>query len=84
MFYQNKLFFVAVKYTQDYKNQIPLIASLDTGNAKRPTETIVFTDGLSFSCGSIFVRGLQVHGAAIIAGYNIRPDLINANVDATL
>ena len=56
---------------------------LDTGNAKRPTETIVFTDGLSFSCGSIFVRGLQVHGAAIIAGYNIRPDLINANVDAS-
>ena len=27
--------FAAVKYTQDYKNQIPLIASLDTGNAKR-------------------------------------------------
>ena len=58
-------------------------AYLKTGKAKKPTETIVFTDGFSFSCSSAYVKGLQVHGAAILVGYNIRPDLMNTSLDAS-
>ena len=54
-----------------------------TGKTKKPTEIIVFTDGFSFSCGSIYIRELQINGAAIIAGYNIRPDLVNTTIDAS-
>ena len=34
---------------------------LATNKTKKPTEIIVFTDGFSFSCGSIFIKGLQVY-----------------------
>ena len=57
---------------------------LNTGKTKKPTEIIIFTDGYSFSCTSIFIKGLQTHGGAIIAGYNIRPDLIGTKIDASL
>ena len=57
---------------------------LDTGKTKKPTEIIIFTDGLSFSCTSVYIKGLQTHGGAIIVGYNIRPDLINTKIDASL
>ena len=33
-------------------------AYLKTGKAKKPTETIVFTDGFSFSCSSAYIKGL--------------------------
>jgi hypothetical protein len=56
---------------------------LDTLKLKKPTEIIVFTDGFSFSCGSIFIKELQMHGSAIIAGYNIRPDLDTIDFDAS-
>ena len=56
---------------------------LDTQKLKKPTEIIVFTDGFSFSCGSIFIKELQMHGSAIIAGYNIRPDLDAIDFDAS-
>ena len=55
----------------------------DTLKLKKPTEIIVFTDGFSFSCGSIFIKELQMHGSAIIAGYNIRPDLDAIDFDAS-
>jgi hypothetical protein len=54
-----------------------------TGKTKKPSEIIVFTDGFSFSCGSIYIRELQINGGAIIAGYNIRPDLVNTTIDAS-
>ena len=41
---------------------------LETGNAKKSTETIVFTDGFSISYSSAYVKGLKSHGAAIIVG----------------
>jgi hypothetical protein len=56
---------------------------LEYGNSKKPTEIIIFTDGFSFSCTSVFIRGMQIQGAAIIAGYNIRPDLVDTKVDAS-
>ena len=55
----------------------------DTGKVKKPTEVIVFTDGYSFSCTSLFIKGLQVHGAAILVGYNSRPDLVEKKYDAS-
>jgi len=56
---------------------------LDTLKLKKPTEIILFTDGLSFSCGSIFIKELQMHGSAIIVGYNKRPDLDINDFDAS-
>ena len=53
------------------------------GKLKKPTEVIVFTDGYSFSCTSVFIKGLQVHGAAILVGYNSRPDLVEKKYDAS-
>ena len=47
---------------------------------KKPTEIILFTDGLSLSCASISLRKLQLYGLGIIVGYNIRPDLINKTI----
>ena len=54
-----------------------------TGKARKPTEILIFTDGYSFSCASYFTKELQIYGAAIIAGYNIRPDLVNTVIDAS-
>lgn len=56
---------------------------LETNKTKKPTEIIVFTDGYSFSCTSVFIKGLQVHGAAILVGYNSRPDLVEEKYDAS-
>ena len=56
---------------------------LETGKTKKPTEIIVFTDGYSFSCTSVFIKGLQVQGAAITVGYNSRPDLVEKKYDAS-
>ena len=54
-----------------------------TNHTKKPTEIIVFTDGLTFSCGSVFVKGLQVYGSAIIVGYNTFPNLTKDEFDAS-
>ena len=40
-----------------------------TKNTKKPTEIIIFTDGYTFSCGSILIKNMQVYGSAIIVGY---------------
>ena len=56
---------------------------LGTNKTKKPTEIIIFTDGFAFSCSSIFIRKMQIHGSAIIVGYNIRPDLVNKALDAS-
>ena len=55
---------------------------LSTRKTKKPTDILVFTDGYSFSCTSIFIKGLQVHGHGIIVGYNARPDLNKSDFDA--
>ena len=53
------------------------------GKTKRPTDILVFTDGYSFSCTSILIKGLQTHGQGIIVGYNARPDLNKSDFDAS-
>ena len=40
-----------------------------TKKTKKPTEIIIFTDGLTFSCGSILIKNIQVFGSAIVVGY---------------
>ena len=45
----------------DYKKMVDYYLSL--GNIKKPTEIFIFTDGFSFSCGSTFIKGLQVYGS---------------------
>ena len=56
---------------------------LNTGNTKKPTEILVFTDGYSFSCTSVFIKGLQVHGHGIIVGYNAKPGINKEDFDAS-
>ena len=56
---------------------------LKTGKTKKPTDILVFTDGFSFSCTSVFIKGLQVHGHGIIVGFNARPDLDKSDFDAS-
>ena len=55
---------------------------LKTGKTKKPTEIIVFTDGYSFSCTSVFIKGLQKHGHAIVVGYNAKPGIEKSDFDA--
>ena len=42
---------------------------------KKPTEVIVFTDGLSFSATSVFIKNLYYFGGAILVGYGGDPEL---------
>lgn len=46
---------------------------LNTGKTKNPTEILIFTDGYSFSCTSVFIKALQVIGGAITVEYYSRP-----------
>ena len=52
---------------------------------KKPTEIIVFTDGLSFSATSIFIKNLYYFGGAIIVGYGGDPevDIFDASQNPT-
>ena len=56
---------------------------LKTGKTKKPTDILVFTDGYSFSCTSVFIKGLQVYGHGIIVGFNTRPGLDKSDFDAS-
>ena len=42
---------------------------IETKNTKKPTEIIIFTDGFTFSCGSVLIKNMQVYGSAIVVGY---------------
>ena len=42
---------------------------------RKPNEIIIFTDGLSYSATSIFIKETQIMGGAIIVGYNGNPKL---------
>ena len=52
---------------------------IEKGFTRKPTEVIIFTDGYSFSCTSIFIKSVQLAGSAIIVGYNPRSDLSESN-----
>ena len=42
---------------------------------KKPTDIVIFTDGLSFSATSVFIKNLYYFGGAILAGYSGDPEL---------
>ena len=46
-----------------------------TKKTKKPTEIIIFTDGFSFSCGSILIKTMQVYGSAIVVGYGAHKNI---------
>ena len=48
---------------------------IETKNTKKPTEIIIFTDGYSFSCGSILIKNMQVYGSAIVVGYQANKNI---------
>ena len=47
----------------------------ETNNTKKPTEIIIFTDGYTFSCGSILIKNMQVYGSAIVVGYQANKNI---------
>ena len=51
-------------------------------NIRKPHEIIIFTDGFSFSAASIFIKGIQMNGGAIIVGFAGNPKSKN-NFDAS-
>ena len=55
----------------------------DKNNIKRPTDIIIFTDGFSFSATSLFIKGFQKTGGAIIVGFNGNPKLSDDLFDAS-
>ena len=44
-------------------------------NTRKPTEVIVFTDGLSFSATSVFIKNVHYFGGAILVGYGGDPEV---------
>ena len=56
---------------------------LKTGKTKKSTEVLVFTDGAAFSCGSDFIRELQIYGFGIMVGFNSKPDIEKSDFDAS-
>ena len=56
---------------------------LKTNNLRKPTEILIFTDGFSFSCTSVFIKRIQVAGHGILAGYSARPGIEKKDFDAS-
>jgi hypothetical protein len=56
----------------------------EKNNLKKPTEIIIFTDFVSYSSTSFFIKGLQETGGAIIVGYGGNPKLVNESLDASV
>jgi hypothetical protein len=48
---------------------------IETKNTKKPTEIIIFTDGFTFSCGSVLIKNMQVYGSAIVVGYQANKNI---------
>ena len=45
----------------------------NSSNLKKPTDIIIFTDSYSLSAASVFIKGFQSRGGAIIVGYYGNP-----------
>ena len=48
---------------------------ISLGIPRSPTQILIFTDGFSFSAGSLLIKGFQKDGSAIIAGYMGNPNI---------
>lgn len=72
--------------TLDMKNDLHLKRKelIDTKNTKKPTNIIIFTDYHSISATSIFIKGFQQTGGAIIAGYFGNPKNKEGTKDASV
>ena len=57
---------------------------IETKNTKKPTDIIIFTDYYSISATSIFLKGLQQTGGAIIVGYFGNPKIKNVTRDSSI
>ena len=57
---------------------------LDTKKTRKPTDIIIFTDYLSISATSIFIKGFQETGGAIVVGYFGNPLERNKKYDAAI
>ena len=57
---------------------------LDTKKTRKPTDIIIFTDYLSVSATSIFIKGFQETGGAIVVGYFGNPLERNKKYDAAI
>ena len=53
-------------------------------NPRKPTEIIVFTNGLSFLSKSLFIKYLQYYGGGITVGYFANPNKKNVTFDSCL
>ena len=56
----------------------------EKNHLKKPTEIIIFTDFLSYSATSFYIKGLQETGGAILVGYRGNPKLKDEPLDASL
>ena len=79
--YRTKLFdAIPLKVKLDmHKKRKELI---NTNNTKKPTDIIIFTDYNSISAGSMFLKGLQQTGGAILVGYFGNPKNKNSKDDS--
>ena len=68
---------------QDIRKKINEIKS-KLKNPRKPTEIIVFTNGLSFLSKSLFIKYLQYYGGGITVGYFANPNKKNATFDSCL
>ena len=72
---KQRLFYI--HYTQFYKDLII------RKKYKKPTEIIIYTDGLSFRATSLFIKSLYHFGGAITVGYNGDPETEKKDFDAS-
>ena len=57
---------------------------IKTKNTKKPTDIIIFTDYYSISATSIFLKGFQQTGGAIVVGYFGNPKIKNVTRDSSI
>ena len=66
-----------IHYVQFYKDLII------RNRYKKPTDIIIYTDSLSFSATSLFIKSLYHFGGAITVGYNGDPETEKKDFDAS-
>ena len=61
---------------KDTRRQLEKIRKefIDTGNIKKPTDIIIFTDSFSSAAASIFIKSFQIEGGSILVGFNTNSD----------
>ena len=76
---RNDTYFNKIKH---FRTEITKISNLEISyntinfnkNQRKPTEILIFTDGLLFGASSIFIKNIFESGNAILIGYNGNPN----------